>query len=60
MSFVSTNITVVLISEAMSFSNKGSKEILFYRLVALGLKSNSVSLAFIVFHGITIFLLKSF
>lgn len=37
MGFGSTSVTVVLISEVKSLPNKGSKEVLFYKLVALGL-----------------------
>lgn len=53
---MSTNVTVVLISEVKSLPNKGSEEILFCRLVALGLKCDLISSAFILLHGIKIFL----
>lgn len=38
MGFMSTNVTVVLISEVKSLPNKGNEEVQFYKLVALGLK----------------------
>ena len=58
MGFVSTSVTVVLISEVKPLPNKGSEEIPFYKLVALGLKCDLVSAAFILFHGIKIFFRK--
>lgn len=57
---MSTNVTVVLISEVKCLPNKGSEEILFYRLVALGLKCDLISSAFILLRGIKIFFVKSF
>lgn len=57
---MSTNVTVVLISEVKSLPNKGSEEILFYRLVALGLKCDLISSAFILLCGIKNFFCKVF
>lgn len=59
MGFVSTNVTVALISEVKSLPNKRNEVVQFYKLVALGLKCYLVSSAFILFHGIKIYFVKS-